>query len=112
MYGDNPPVPTTSDALRFRARSARIQDLLTELDAREALAAAALPTALHHFGWAAFAPDSGLTEAQESFVSYWAPQRVIDECHATRELISAACEWAEAPDENRAQHLVDQLLNV
>ena len=37
---------------------------------------------------AALPSESGLTEAQEDFIDYWLPQRVIDDCQAKRVLIA------------------------
>jgi hypothetical protein len=36
-------------------------------DRLEAMAAAAQPSEVHHFGWAGLSSESGLTEAQEDF---------------------------------------------
>ena len=87
MYGDNPPIRPTSHGRQDMNRNSRVRRLLTELDRREAMAVAALPSTERHFGWANLPTDSGLTEPQEDFIDYWAPQRVIDECRSKRALI-------------------------
>jgi hypothetical protein len=46
-------------------RAARIRCLLKNLDRLEAVAAAAQPSEVHHFGWAGLSSESGLTEALE-----------------------------------------------
>jgi hypothetical protein len=105
MYGDNPPIPTTTPAQRAMHRATRIQGLLAELDRRESMAVAALPSTEHHFGSSHLQTDSGLTEPQEDFVDYWAPQRVIDECRVRRDLISAVLIWSETNDEDNGSQL-------
>jgi hypothetical protein len=55
-------------AVVMRDRAAWIQWLLEELDRLEAMAAAAQPSEVHHFGWAGLSSESGLTEAQEDLV--------------------------------------------
>ena len=109
MYGDSPTPPTTR-AMELSARSMHTHTLLEELKAREAMAAAAMPSRSHVLGWANLAPGSGLTEAQEDFVNYWAPQRVIDECQTSRKMISAVSEWAAATGA-AGEQLFDRLLD-
>ena len=105
MYGDNPPIPTTTSAQQAVHRAARIQGLLAELDRRESMAVAALQSTEHHFGRSNLQTDSGLSEPQEDFVDYWAPQRVIDECRARRDLISAVLIWSDTNDEDNGSQL-------
>ena len=97
--------------LRDGAREVRIRRLRGELDRREAMARAAKPSADRHFGWSNLAPGSGLTEAQEDFVDYWAPQRILEECEAKRQLIGAIADWGPSTDldRDRLDHLLDTL---
>lgn len=112
MYGDNPILPAAAQSLLRSVDAARIRNLLHELDEREALATAALPTKSDSLGWANLGPDSGLTESQEDFVDYWTPQRIIDECLAKRELISALQQWARTTGRADDQRFIDHLLAV
>jgi len=91
------------------ARAERVRRLLAEIDRREAMARAATSSVERHFGWSNLAPGSGLTEAQEDFVDYWAPQRVLEECEAKRRLIGAIADWGPATerDRGRLDHLLD-----
>ena len=70
-----------------------MQRLLDELDTQEAMAWAAMPAAKRVFGWASLTSESGLTQTQEDFVDYWSPQRVIDQCRATRNAIGVVWNW-------------------
>jgi hypothetical protein len=85
VYGDNPS-PLVS--ARLSARSAVRQSVEAELNRLERMAAAAEPLTPRNLGWAALPSESGLTEAQEDFIDYWSPQRVIDDCQAKRVLIA------------------------
>jgi hypothetical protein len=75
------------------------------------MARAAKSSVEPHFGWSNLAPGSGLTEAQEDFVDYWAPQRVLEECEAKRQSIEALADWGPATerDRGRLDHLLDTL---
>jgi hypothetical protein len=112
MYGDNPVLPVTVVSLMRSVDAARIRSLLHELDEREALASAAMPTSNDSLGWANLGPASGLTKSQEHFVHYWTPQRIIDECHAKRELISALQQWARTTGRSDDQRFMDHLLGA
>jgi hypothetical protein len=94
----------------MRDRADRIQGSLNALERLEAMAAAAQPSEVHHFGWAGLSSKSGLTEAQEDLLDHWSPQRVIDDCHAKRALLVAAQTWAEPLNEHVAP--LDRLLRT
>ena len=67
-------------------RLAVLQRLLDDLSRRETLALGASIPLDHGFRWASLGPEAGLTENQEDFVDYWAPQPVLAECRAQRDL--------------------------
>jgi len=91
-------------------RSAQVRGLLEALSRREVLALAATTPLASRFRWASLGPDAGLTEAQEDFVDYWSPTRVLAECQAKRELICALDEWALTTESPNAQEFVGRLL--
>lgn len=94
MYGDNPSTP---ESARLSARNELRHFVDLELDRLEKMAAAAEPPSARNLGWAGLTSGSGLTEAQEDFVDYWSPQRVIDDCHAKR-LIARALDHEGSED--------------
>ncbi len=100
------PTPRSDD------RYVRVQSLLDAIDSREALAIASLPKTRNSLGWADIAPDSGLSEAQELFIDYWSPRRVIEQCHAERSAITVAWQWAGALPRNFENRFLDELLDV
>lgn len=71
----------------------QVTRLRGHLAALEAAARSALPPSTHSFGWAAFSMDTGLTEAQEDFVTRWSPAAVLMQCRAQRELIDVVGGW-------------------
>ena len=77
------------------------------------MAAAAEPLTPRNLGWAALPSESGLTEAQEDFIDYWSPQRVIDDCQAKRVLIARTFDHQRLEDlaEDPAGQL-DELLRA
>jgi hypothetical protein len=95
MYGDN---PSTVVSARQSARNALRQFVEAELDRLEKMAVVAGPTAPRNLGWASLPSESGLTEAQEDFIDYWSPQRIIDDCQAKRVLIARALDDARPED--------------
>lgn len=87
MCGDIPS--TAASAARRPGTPVALSDLMdAELDRLEKAAAGAQPTSLRHRGWVALPSDSGLTEAQEDFIDYWSPRRVLDDCRAKRRLLA------------------------
>lgn len=74
------------------ARTA-LHDLVSvELDRLGKAAVVAQPISSRHRGWVSLPSDSGLSEAEEDFIDYWSPQRVLDDCRAKRRLLA----WIEA----------------
>ena len=71
----------------------QIAQLHRHLAGLETVARAAQPGTRHFFGWASFSQDTGLTDAQEDFVGQWAPQDVLNQCHALREVIQLLHTW-------------------
>jgi hypothetical protein len=108
MHGDDPDQATGVEI--HAKRRVVVQRLLEDLSRREVLAlAASVPM---KFRWASLGPDSGLTEDQEDFVDYWAPELVLAECRATRELICALDEWALTAASPADQEFVSYLLSL
>lgn len=73
----------------------QVTRLSGHLTALEAAARSALPQSTHSFGWAAFSMDTGLTEAQEDFVTRWSPAAVLAQCRAQRRLIEVVGSWLQ-----------------
>ena len=92
----------------MRDRAAWIQWLLEDLDRLEAMAAAAQPSEVHHFGWAGLSSESGLTEAQEDFGEHRALEliytgRLLNGTEATEwDLVNRAVPEDESLDETLA----------
>jgi hypothetical protein len=87
VYGDNPLIPVSADRRLSAGRALR--DLIeAELDHLEKMAAGAQPISPRHLGWVDLPSDSGVTEAQGSFIDYWSPQRVLADCQAKRSLLA------------------------
>lgn len=106
MDRDDPGTPTNVHVTRL----AEVRRLLEDVDGREHLAMAASVGSNRCFRWASLGPDSGLTEAQEDFVDYWSPERVLAECRTRRELICTLDEWALTAASASDLLLVDRLL--
>jgi 2-(1,2-epoxy-1,2-dihydrophenyl)acetyl-CoA isomerase len=92
----------------MQERAAWIQWLLEDLDRLEAMAAAAQPSEVHHFGWAGLSSESGLTEAQEDFGEHRALEliytgRLLNGTEATAwDLVNRAVLEDESLDETLA----------
>jgi hypothetical protein len=85
MCGDKP----SELAAGTPGGAAALYDLVdAELDRLEKSAIAAQPIGSRHRGWVALPSDSGLSEAEEDFIDYWSPQRVLDDCRAKRSLLT------------------------
>ena len=108
MLQQNPVMLASVDI--HAERSAQVRDLLEALSRREVLALAAATPLSNRFRWASLGPGAGLTEAQEDFVDYWSPTRVLTECQAKRELICALDEWALTAATPNVQEFVTGLL--
>jgi hypothetical protein len=109
MCGDNLPSPES--AVGQPGARTGLHDLVSvELDRLEEAAAAAQPISSRHRGWVSLPSDSGLSEAEEDFIDYWSPQRVLDDCRAKRRLLA----WIEA--QGRSEDLTavqeDQLVGL
>ena len=104
----NDAKPSPVQAVVMRDRAAWIQWLLKDLDRLEAMAAAAQPSEVHHFGWAGLSSESGLTEAQEDFGEHRALEliytgRLLNGTEATEwDLVNRAVLEDESLDETLA----------
>ena len=67
--------------------------LITRLTSIEAQARAARTDRLPAAGWAPFAMETGLTPAQEAFISGWSPDDVLSHCRAQRQMIHLLRTW-------------------
>lgn len=110
MHGDDRG--TAVDREAHAERKLQVQRLLDEVSRRERLALAASAPGSRQFSWASLGPDSGLTEDQEDFVDFWAPDLVLKVCRAERDLICALDEWALTTESSSEHQLVDRLLSL
>jgi hypothetical protein len=67
--------------------------LTTQLTILEAEASAARTDRIPAAGWAPLAIDTGLTTAQEVFISGWSPDDVLRQCRAQRQMIHQLQTW-------------------
>lgn len=78
----------------------RTDRLSQQLSRLESAARAARPKSVLVFGWPSFSMDTGLTEAQEYFVSEWSPKDVMDMCAGQRQLIDLLESWLATHDDS------------
>jgi hypothetical protein len=67
--------------------------LTTQLTTIEAEASAARTDRIPAAGWVPLAIDTGLTTAQEVFISGWSPDDVLRQCRAQRQMIHQLRTW-------------------
>jgi hypothetical protein len=86
--------------------------LITQLTLIEAEAHAARTDRLPAAGWAPFSIDTGLTTAQEVFISGWSPDDVLHQCRAQRQMIHQLQTWLTTHHDEADLHLALTLLST
>ena len=71
----------------------QVRALLVRIDAQELLARAAQPDLGKGRAWPLWSMDTGLTEAQETFVEAWSPERVLEASRSVRQLVLILQHW-------------------
>ena len=71
----------------------QVRALLVRIDAQELQARAAQPGHGTVRTWPSWSMDTGLTQAQETFVEAWSPERVLETSRTMRQLVLILQHW-------------------
>jgi hypothetical protein len=88
---------------------AQIAALLARVAAQERLARAAQADPRTGHRWPSWSLDTGLTDAEETFVEAWSPQRVLDASRSVRQLVLVLQYWIHT---HRDDTDLDQALTI
>lgn len=87
----------------------QVRTLLVRIDAQEVQARAAQADLGTVRTWPSWSMDTGLTEAQETFVEAWSPERVLETSQSTRQLVLILQHWTRT---HRDDTELDEALTI